>query len=336
MRKKTFIASTYRPVLKGLKLNKAISSLEVDFFKQRKNPIIKCTVILIVHEDNSPTNCLYKYIKKPNACVLYYDDFCKNWDFSFENSNLKFHLKTGQVIEPLGIYVRPFFHHRASKFREHSLNLAHAIELWSGAVIGPTIENVNNGSKAYQLVTTIKNAEKASQCKNHQIAPSYFIKGKKPGIEKLIKHHDSLIVKSCSGIRSRVVSEEEFLKWDQRNLNSVPVLFQKRMPGKDVRVHVLDNEIWAVQVKEKKGIDYRYVERGDYMAYPLSSMQKKFCFTLQQLENLRLVGIDFLIDENNNMSCLECNPNPGWAGFHRKSKDEPRLVKSLYKKLRKG
>ena len=333
MPKKTFIQSAYRPVLKGLKLNKNVSSLETDFFRKRKEAIIKCTVILIVHDDSSPTSCFQEYINESNFCILHYDDFCRNWNFSFDNGHLKFHLKTGQVIEPLGVYLRPFFHDRPSKLRELCLHLAHALELWSGSFIGPKIENVNNGSKAHQLVSTIKKARELSNCKNHSLTPSYFIKGNSSKINDLLQKHNSLIVKSCSGIRSRVVSEEEFMKWDHKNLGSVPVLFQKRMPGKDVRVHVLDDQIWAVQVKEKKGVDYRYVERGDYLAYPLTTEQKKFCFSLKQLENLRLVGIDLLVDEKNNMSCLECNPNPGWAGFHRKSKDEHLLVESLYNKI---
>lgn len=333
MPRKTFIQAAYRPVLKGLKLAKTVSSLDADFFKKRKEAVIECAVVLVVHDDSSPTSCFEKYIDKANYCVLYYDDFCRNWNFSFVKGKLRFHLKTGQVIEPLGLYVRPFFHDRPSKLREQCLHLAHALEMWKGAYIGPKIDNVNNGSKAYQLVSTIKKAEKLSGSENHATIPSYFIKGKKSKVNHLLQRHGSLIVKSCSGIRSRVVSEEEFMKWNLKNLESIPVLFQKRMPGKDVRVHVLDKELWAVQVKEKKGVDYRYVERGEYLAYPLSPEQKNFCLSLKELENLRLVGIDLLIDEENRMHCLECNPSPGWAGFHRESNDEPALVRSLFKRI---
>ena len=53
-----------------------------------------------------------------------------------------------------------------------------------------------------------------------------------------LEQNKSYIVKSLSGVRSIVVDDKDFSLWDFSNLEHLPVLFQEKVEGYDLRVHV--------------------------------------------------------------------------------------------------
>jgi predicted ATP-grasp superfamily ATP-dependent carboligase len=207
----------------------------------------------------------------------------------------------------------------------------HALHCFDGLVIGPSVENYHNGSKAFQMTTSIKEAIVENNLTNVSFPNSFFIKGMKQ-FEKI--QELDLIVKSCSGIRSKVTTKEDFGLWDLNNLDHLPVLFQEAVRGNDIRIHCLGSEKFAVILHEKGiGIDYRYAKKRGYFEKMTEIKDlEKFCTSITEIENLQLAGIDF-IKSGNTYYCLECNPSPGWAGFHRHSGDENLLSQSLIRKL---
>lgn len=324
----TFIRKDYRPVLKGTKLRRCRKHFKSEHFRRHINYIEKLSIVISARDDDSQWVVIQRYTSTKNLIFLDYDSFGKDWTFSFDGKDLYFYIGK-RIISPRGIYIRPFFSNKPGELQNSYFHIAHAIDMWDGPVVGTNMESSHNGSKVYQQITTI---QKAAAGNKVLTPPSYFIKGSLKKVKELLKKHGELIVKSASGIRSRVVNQDDFLSWDSKSLSYLPVLFQKRISGRDVRVHVIENEILAVEVKEKDGVDFRYVERSDFSRRKLSTEENKFCKCLATEEKLSLVGIDLLVDSDK-FYCLECNPSPGWALFHANTRDEVNLVKKLCNKI---
>ena len=124
-------------------------------------------------------------------------------------------------------------------------------------------------------------------------------------------------------MRSKVASQKEFIEWDFRNINNLPTLFQERIKGKDLRVHVCQNNYWSLLVDSKDFIDYRYASKESivYKHITLPNSIKYFCKTLAEIERNNLIGID-LIKKKNDYFCLESNPGPGWSTFNHSGKKQ--------------
>lgn len=322
-KKRTFIPQNFRPKVKGEKLipKKNFVPLSLQSLKRREKKI----VCLHVREDCSQTKVLNTHSNK-EIISLCHDEIGDTWNFSFFKGKLTFYTKDSE-IEPEGIYNRPYCTAKDhSKY--HLLNhLMRALEVWDGPLIGPNIYHFHNSSKGYQLTTTVREAiKKWGNCK-FDFPKSYFIKGKKQ-LQKIDIAH--LIVKSASGIRSEVATYEHFKKWNMDHLEHLPTFFQIACYGPDIRTHWTHQNCLNVILHHKEGsIDYRYASGPrHFQKYEDQSCIAEFCTALASIEKLHLVGVDF-IKMDDKYICLESNPNPGWAGFHRASGDEPQLAKAL-------
>lgn len=329
---KTFIPLDFRPRVKGDKLEKS-SKMESTQEKRALGKRVKAIICLHVKDDSSQARAISDHVDTLHPILfLHYDDLGEKWTFSFFAGELLFY-QGDQVIEPLGIYNRSYYPDTAEPEAEIFLNLLQAIDIWKGKKIGASSLNYHNSSKIFQLTSTIRKSIQHTSEIDLRVPRSYFIKGKGELLERILNKEKEMIVKSSSGIRSEVVTNDIFVKWDRANLSHLPTLFQECVRGKDIRVHILDDNCWSVKVDEKDSIDYRYAKKkSPYTRIEINSHLISFCKSLACIENVRLVGID-LIDCGGYYQCLECNPSPGWAGFHRHAKEEHFLVKALIEKL---
>ncbi len=330
--KTTFIPKDFRPKVKGEQLKSSKNQknkILCENFKLKENVL----VCLFVKDDSSQTRVIQKYQNNCEITFLIYDDLGSSWNFTFYKGVLTFYdYLTHTKIIPKGIYNRPYCPESNNSNFHLFNNFLRVLICWKGKIIGANMNNFQNSSKGYQSTTTIRQAIKKCQNKSFKIPKSYFIKGKKQ-FEKLIHKNKSLIVKSCSGIRSEVTTYEIFKKWKRAGLNDMVVFFQQAIHGKDIRVHRLDENYWPIILHKKQGsIDYRYAKRDSFSKMKKSSGMKEFCDSLAQNENIRFVGIDF-IKVKNTKYCLESNPNPGWAGFHRATNEEKEIANFLIKKI---
>lgn len=106
-------------------------------------------------------------------------------------------------------------------------------------------------------------------------------------------------------------------------MKNLPTLFQQHIKGSDLRVHICDSVFWALKVKNKDHVDYRYSTRGcvKYEHTKISNGVQKFCKALAAEEKNSLIGIDF-VHSSGKYYCLESNPGPGWSTFNHPSKAE--------------
>lgn len=124
------------------------------------------------------------------------------------------------------------------------------------------------------------------------------------------------IVKSLSSIRSIASiyeSEEGSLVFPESSTE--PVLFQEMIYGNNIRVHILDTFVYAVEIKSSS-VDYRYCSEDDIESrltiLPRDIEQE--CLEIADRLNLRFCGIDLIIQDNK-YYLLEVNPAPGWTYF---------------------
>lgn len=333
MNKKTFIPASYRPKVKGQELlTDAIPGgvLEVSLGDFKNKTKISSIVCIYVGDDDSQTKVIKKYHTESNVIFLTYDQLGDTWNFVFFKKELIF-LVNHILVRPIGIYFRPYCPMPSHPKFELCDNLLKAVDSWNGLKIGANSEHFHNSSKGYQLFNTILKCTNGNN--KFKIPKTYFVKGINSyrKIEDIMNH---LVVKSASGIRSEVATVDKFSCWDLKNISNQPVLFQEKCLGPDIRAHWMEDNCWQVIIEEKRGsIDFRYASwKSPFKKYGTDLDITDFCKKLAKKENLKLIGVDF-IKCNNTYYCLESNPNPGWAGFHRHSGCEIDLVKSLLEKI---
>lgn len=317
MNKRTFIPKAYRPSVPGSKLQTS----DLDKVNFSSNLCTQSHILLIsAKEDIIPYYFLKEIGSESFIKHLHYDDLGIQWDFNFFDGMLKIHLQD-IVITPTAIYHR---HPGVSKdhpYYDKHVAFFEILDIWKGNLIGQKRDHHHNFSKLYQGITSIQNATKIVGEEVARYPCSFFLKGDFNLLKERFK--GSLVVKSCSNIRSKVVSEEVFFHWETKSLYHLPTLFQEKINGKDIRVHICGENIWALRIETKDCVDYRYTSKGSvkYKLVQLPHLVKIFCRSIAKHESNRLVGID-LMKSGNTYFCLESNPGPGWSTFNHSSKTQ--------------
>ena len=130
--------------------------------------------------------------------------------------------------------------------------------------------------------------------------------------------HGRVIFKSISGIRSIV---RELTDADSERLHllaDLPVQFQEFVAGVDVRVHVVDDEVYAAEIRSG-AVDYRYAARDgaavEMQAIDLPADVAERCVALTRRLGLFLAGIDLRRRPDGGYVCFEANPMPAYTYF---------------------
>lgn len=128
-----------------------------------------------------------------------------------------------------------------------------------------------------------------------------------------------VIYKSISGTRSIVteISDSDLQRLGQ--IRWCPVQFQERVEGLDVRVHVIDDGVFATAI-HSEGTDYRYTERtadNDPVLneYELDDTIAAACVALTRYLGLAFSGIDLRIAADSTVYCFEVNPSPAFSFY---------------------
>jgi len=129
---------------------------------------------------------------------------------------------------------------------------------------------------------------------------------------------NKVVVKSASGIRSRV---RAFGEDDRRRLHLLgnsPSLFQEQIQGLNIRVHCVGSRLFAAAILSR-ALDYRY--GGDARMRPvnLPGCIERKCHAVTRELGLRLSGIDLIRSVQGEYYALEVNPDPGFLFFQRLS-----------------
>ena len=129
--------------------------------------------------------------------------------------------------------------------------------------------------------------------------------------------HGEVIYKSIGGVRSRVsLLQDETL--DRINAAACAIQLQEYVSGKDVRVHVLENEVFASAV-ESPDVDYRYPaadhESPTVKVCEIPETIATMCVKLTKMLGLSFAGIDLRLADDGRWICFEANPSPGYTFY---------------------
>jgi len=132
------------------------------------------------------------------------------------------------------------------------------------------------------------------------------------------QHRGDVIYKSLSGVRSIV------RRLGPAQLERLPLLahgpaqFQAFVPGDNVRVHTVGDDLFATRVRSD-AVDYRYAKReGAEMAmeaFELPPAVAESCLRASRALGLPLAGIDFKLTPDGDYVCFEVNPSPGFLFY---------------------
>ncbi len=125
------------------------------------------------------------------------------------------------------------------------------------------------------------------------------------------KFQESTIYKSLSSDRSIVMEVQD--KDIDREV-SCPVLFQNNLKGNNIRVHVVSDKVFSLEITTET-IDYRYTETpSKYKEVDLPKKIKAECISIARQNNFIFTGIDLILFRSN-YYLLEANPCPGYTHF---------------------
>lgn len=130
--------------------------------------------------------------------------------------------------------------------------------------------------------------------------------------------HGPLIYKSASGVRSIVQPLDTAAKLRLDAIRHCPTLFQKRLEGTNVRVHVVGPHTFCTEI-DSDGLDYRYaVREGGSTTLrntTLDATTRWRCSTAAQALGLAFAGLDLMLADDGQTYCFEVNPSPGFSWY---------------------
>jgi glutathione synthase/RimK-type ligase-like ATP-grasp enzyme len=183
------------------------------------------------------------------------------------------------------------------------------LEFTDARVINRPSAMTSNGSKPFQMEIL----------RSHGFdVPTTLITTDPDTVLKFWTDKASVIYKSISGTRSIVSRLTESHLSRLNHVASCPTQFQQYVPGRDHRVHVVGDDVFACEVVSDAD-DYRYAGLTGAPAQ-LRSTQiptdiAERCVTVTRALGLHLSGIDLRRAPDGRWFCFEVNPSPGFTYY---------------------
>jgi len=149
--------------------------------------------------------------------------------------------------------------------------------------------------------------------------PATLVTNDPDQVEAFVREHGEVIVKSTSGVRSRVRRVGPADAARLADVTTCPTQFQRRVPGTDVRVHVVGSDVFATEV-DSEADDYRYARDQGHRAPALAEIDLPAdvaarCLDLSKRLRLPVAGIDLRRTPDGEWYCFEVNPSPGFTYY---------------------
>jgi glutathione synthase/RimK-type ligase-like ATP-grasp enzyme len=134
------------------------------------------------------------------------------------------------------------------------------------------------------------------------------------------RYNGEVIYKSLSGVRSIVRRLTPAQLTRLPLLQDSPGQFQAFIPGHNVRVHTVGDQVFATRVYSEE-VDYRYASREGREVkmepFELPPEVAEASLALAHRLDLLLTGIDFKETPEGQYYCFEVNPSPGFLYYER-------------------
>lgn len=186
----------------------------------------------------------------------------------------------------------------------------HWYEIAPIAVVNRSAAMSSNGSKPLQAQMIVRHGF---------LTPETLITSDPALARTFITEHGRVVFKSASGVRSIVTEVEEGDLARLEHIRWCPVQFQAFVPGRNVRVHVVGDEVFATGI-DTEATDYRYAHRQRGAAATLFEVELSDDVAAQAIGlardlGLAFAGIDLKITPADDVYCFEVNPSPGYSYY---------------------
>jgi glutathione synthase/RimK-type ligase-like ATP-grasp enzyme len=118
----------------------------------------------------------------------------------------------------------------------------------------------------------------------------------------------------AGGAATRELSAEDLVDAKLDRLRNAPVTFQELLPGRDIRVFVLDERVVAAYRIHSSALDYRQNEEK-VESTELDPAVARICLEAASITSLRFTGMDLKETAEGVPKILELNPSPMFLGF---------------------
>jgi RimK-like ATP-grasp domain len=201
--------------------------------------------------------------------------------------------------EPCGVHKSELFHS----------TLAEWLEMTPCRVMNRNRAMSSNGSKPYQAQFITRAGFRT---------PTTLVTNDPDEVRNFLRIHRRVIYKSISSVRSIVKILSDVKLNELGKVRHLPTQFQAFVPGTNVRVHVVGDEVFATEIRTQ-AIDYRYAgDEGldtDMVPVTLPPEVAVRCLSLSRTLELPLCGIDLKLTPDGDYYCFEVNPSPAYSYY---------------------
>ncbi|MFZ0179066.1 MAG: RimK domain-containing protein ATP-grasp, partial [Candidatus Dormiibacterota bacterium] len=183
--------------------------------------------------------------------------------------------------------------------------LASWLDRASALVVNRPSAQVSNSSKPLQHGIIRRAGLRAPQTVVSNIGRS---------VHEMGRDGEDRIYKSVGGTRS-IVRPLDPSRADPCAVSTTPTMYQRRVPGTDVRAHVIGNEVDAVEILSDD-VDYRYPTAGRLPKLCPTRLPvdvQEACVALTSMCGLSFAGIDLRRTPSGEFYCFEVNPSPAFS-----------------------
>lgn len=173
-------------------------------------------------------------------------------------------------------------------------------------VAGRPAASASNASKPFQ----------AQQIARFFPVPPTLVTDDPAAVRAFAAQHPSVVYKSASAVRSVVHELDDAALGRLERVRRLPTQFQARVPGVDIRVHVVGEDVFASEVTTT-AVDYRYAreEGSTVRACDLPADVAERCVALAQALDLPFCGVDLRRRPDGEHVCFEVNPAPAYSAY---------------------
>ena len=179
----------------------------------------------------------------------------------------------------------------------------------SRLVVNPPAAMAVNNSKPYQLRLIAGYGFPV---------PDTLVTTDPEAVRAFAARHGRLVYKSVSGVRSIVNILADASNGRVEDVANAPTQFQEYVPGVDVRVHVVGNDLFATEVRSDAH-DYRYASLGGHgvelAAVNVDPDVGARCCAMAAGMRLAVAGVDLRRTPDNRWVCFEVNPSPAFVYY---------------------
>jgi ribosomal protein S6-L-glutamate ligase RimK-like protein len=182
-------------------------------------------------------------------------------------------------------------------------------DLTTALAVNPPAAMAANNSKPYQL----------GLVERYGFAvPDTLVTTDPDAVRAFAARHGRVIYKSVSGTRSIVNILAQAGLQRLEDVANAPTQFQAYVPGTDVRVHVVGDELFATEVRSDAH-DYRYASRSgnevELAATAVPADVADRCRAMAAGMGLAVAGIDLRRTPDDRWVCFEVNPSPAFVYY---------------------